>query len=269
LGLMASFGNSASGGSFVRSVMHVAGEELSFSDEPNAQKKVVLDVVAVTLDEKNEVVDEFTRTHTLKVDAQTAARIMRDGFVYTADIPIKKSGSYNFRVAVRDANSKLIGTAGQAVQIPDLKRSDVFLSGLTVSGVDQNGKFETVGPTTAETAITLPTSHATPSIRQFRPGSVVAYAYSVYNARTDKTSGKPNLAVTVNIYRDGKLILPGNENPAQLETQPDWTRISDYGFVRLNPQAEPGDYAVQVIVKDLLGGKNAVTSQWIDLEVKN
>ena len=269
LDLMASFGNSATSGSFVRSVVHVDGPDLTFVDDSNGIKKAVLDVVAVTLNEKNVVVDEFTRTHTVKFDAQTAAKINRDGFDYTTDIPIKKIGSYNFRVAVRDANSKLIGTVGQAVQIPDLKRSDVLISGLTVSGADANGKFETVGPTTAETAISLPSSVSAPSIRQFRPGSVVAYAYTIYNARADKTTGRPNIGITVNLFRDGKLLAPGTESPAQFEDQPDWTRIKDYGYIRLNSQAVPGEYALQVIVRDLLGGKTAVSSQWIDLKVSN
>ena len=153
------------------------------------------------------------------------------------------------------------------VVVTDLRRSDVFLSGLAVSAVDQTGKFETVGATTAETAISLPNSVSTPSIRKFRGGSVIAFAYSVYNARTDKATGRPSLAVTVNLYKDGKVVMPGSENPAQLEAQPDWTRINDYGYLRLRPEIARGDYALQVIVRDLLGGKNSVTSQWIDLEV--
>lgn len=269
ISMMASFGNSSDGNNFVRSIMHVDGSELSFIDEPGGKKKVVLDVVAVTLDEKNDVIDEFTRTHTLRLDASGAERISRDGFVYTTDIPIKKAGNYNFRVAVRDASSKMIGTAGQSVQIPDLKRADVFLSGLSVSGVDQNGKFEAVISTTAENAITLPSSGSTPSIRRFKAGAVVAYAYSIYNSRVDKTTKKPNVAITVNLYKDGNLVVPGKEAPAQFEEQADWKRIHDFGYIRLNPQAEAGEYALQVIVRDLLGGKNSITSQWIDLEVVN
>lgn len=269
ISLIASFGNSATGGNFVRSTMHVDGGELTFIDGGGGQKKAILDVVAVTLNEKNEVVDEFTRTHTLQLDAAGAERLRRDGFVYTTDIPIKKAGNYNFRVAVRDANSKMIGTAGQSVQIPDLKRSDIFLSGLSVSGVDKDGKFEAVGPTTAENAITLPTSGSAPSIRRFRSGAVVAYAYAIYNARLDKATGKPKVAITVNLYKDGKLVVPGTESPPQFEDQPDWTRIIDYGYLRLNAQAEPGEYALQVVVRDLLGGKKAIASQWVDLQVVN
>lgn len=264
--LTAYFGVAPTGENFVRALFHLDGRELTFADDAG-QKKMVLDVVAVTMDEKNDVVDEFNRTHTLKVDAATAARINRDGLIYSTDVPVKKSGSYNFRVAVRDQNSKTLGTAAQIVQIPDLKRSDIFVAGLTVAGVDAAGKFETPAATTAANAITLPNSAAVPAIRQFKRGSVIAYAYSIYNATLSKSAGKPNLAITVNLYKDGKLVSEAQQNTAEMADQKDWSRIHDFAYMRLNANAEPGEYALQIIVRDLLGGKDAVSSQSIDLEV--
>jgi len=37
--------------------------------------------------------------------------------------------------------------------------------------------------------------------------------------------------------------------------------------LRLNQNAQAGDYALQIIVKDLLA--NETTSQWVDFEVTN
>lgn len=264
--LSAFFGNSAQTGNYVRSLMHIDGSALLFTDEPNGQKKAVLDVVAVTMNEKNEVIDDFNRTHTLKFDPATAERIARDGLTYSTDVPIKTPGSYTFRVAVRDGNSKQIGSSSQVVQIPDLKRSDIFLSGVSIAGVDDKGNFERLGPTTAETAIGLPASSAVPSIRRFKRGSIVAYSYSIYNARLDKTTNKPNITLQVNLYKDGKLIAEGAPSPWKPENQADLTRINDFGYMRLT-QTEAGEYALQLIVRDTLGGKDAVSSQWIDFDV--
>ncbi len=264
--LSANYVSGDAGESFVRSLFHVDGRELTFVDD-GGQKKLVIDVVAVTMNEKNEVIDEFNRTHTLKVDPATAARINRDGLVYSTDVAVKKSGSYNFRVAVRDANTKMIGTAAQIVQIPDLKRSEVFVAGLSVAGVDGNGKFERLAPTTAANAITLPSSGATPAIRRFKRGSVIAYSYAIYNAKLSKSAGKPQLAISVNLYKDGKLLVEGKQNTAEIESQTDWSRIRDFAYMRLDATAEPGEYALQIVVRDLLGGKDAVTSQSIDFEV--
>src|SRR5262249_47860994 len=64
IGLTILKGNSASVGNYARTLFHVDGEDLTFLDEPDGAKKVVLDVVAVTLDEHAKLIDEFNRTYT-------------------------------------------------------------------------------------------------------------------------------------------------------------------------------------------------------------
>ncbi len=265
--LSAFFANDAAQGNVVRSLVHLDGGELMFVDDANGFKKAVFDVVAVTLNEKNEVVDEFSRTHTFKIEAAAMPLIKQNGLIYTTDVPIKKAGNYNFRLAVRDAGSKMLGSASQIIQVPDLKKSKIFLSGLTVSQVDANGKFVAPSAVKPENALSLTDSAATPAIRRFRPNSILAYAYTLYNARADKTTNQPKLTVQVNLYRDGKIISEGKPQTPELEKPSDPSRINDYGYLRLNANIEKGDYALQIIVKDLL--TNETTSQWIDFEVGN
>jgi len=62
-------------------------------------------------------------------------------------------------------------------------------------------------------------------------------------------------------------VTEGKPQAAQLEKPTDPMRISDYGYLRLNANTEKGDYALQVVVKDLLSDET--TSQWIDFEVGN
>ena len=267
LQLTAFFGNTSTEGNFVRSLVHLNGDEITFVDDANGYKKAVFDVVAVTLNEKNQVVDEFNRTHTFKIEAAAIPLIKQNGLIYTTDVPVKKAGTYNFRVAVRDASSKSLGSASQVIQVPDLKKDKIFLSGLTVAQVDANGKFPFVSAVKPENALSLTASTAVPAIRQFRRGAILAYAYTLYNAQLDKSTGQPKLSVQMNLYREGKIISEGKPQAADLEKQTDWTRINDYGYLRLNQNAQPGDYALQIIVKDLL--TNETTSQWIDFEVIN
>lgn len=267
LRLSAFFVSDAAQGNVVRSLVHLDGAEIAFVDDVNGMKKAVLDVIAVTLNEKNEVVDEFNRTHTFKIEARAIPFIKQNGLIYTTDVPVKKVGNYNFRLAVRDASSKLLGSASQIIQVPDLKKSKIFLSGLTVSGVDANGKFAAPSAVKPENALSLTDSTAVPAIRRFKPNSILAYAYTLYNAQIDKATNQPKLTVQINLYRDGKIILEGKPQPAQLEKSSDPTRINDYGYMRLDPAIEKGDYALQVIVKDLL--TNETTSQWVDFEIGN
>src|SRR4030095_204964 len=100
LRLSASFANSASEGNFVRAQVHVPGDEITFVDS-NGLKKAVFDVVAVTLDEKNKVVDEFTKTHTFSVEPTHRPFIAKNGLIYSTDVRVMKPGFYNFRVAMR------------------------------------------------------------------------------------------------------------------------------------------------------------------------
>lgn len=267
--LTAYFANSPEAGNYVRSFFHVGGADIKFVDEPGGYKRAILDVVAVTMNEKSEVVDEFTRTHTIKLNAASLDAVRQNGLVYSVDVPIKKAGTYNFRVAVRDS-SGMLGSAGQMVEIPDLRKSHLFLSGLAVTQADAQGKFELPGASTAASAFAVPATTAVYAIRGFRPGAVLAYAYNIYNARIDKASGRPQMTVQVNLYKDGKLVLEGAPQPADFQKQSDWSRIQDFGYMRLKPEMEPGSYTMQVVVKDILADPNkAASSQWVDFDVRD
>ena len=267
LRLSAFFSNAPIVGNFVRALVYLDKNDISFTDEANGNKKLVFDVIAVTMNEKNEVVDEFNRTHTIRVDANSLAIIKRSGLVYTADVPIKKAGNYTFRMAMRDQTSKLLGSASQPVEVPELKKGKLFLSDLTVSGVDATGKFAVPEAVKPEAAFAPPPTADAPAIRQFRPNSFLAYSYRIYNAQIDKTANQPKLTVKIMLYRDGKLISDAAPQPVQLEKQQDAARIKDHGYLRLNPQVQPGDYALQVIVTD--STTNRTSAQWIDFEVVN
>ena len=266
LKLTAFFGNTAAEGSFIRTLVHLDGKQISFVDEPNGLKKGVLDVVAVTLNEKNEVVEEFTRTHTIRFPEANLDDLNRNGLIYSADIPVKKSGFYNFRVAIRDASSRLLGAVGQQIDVPDLKKKNLHLAGLAVGEVTiQNGKPVMSAIDPSQGGFSPVASLSQPAIRKFRPGSILGYAYRIYNADSEKSQQQPKLSVQVRLYKDGEVVTDYPSQVIQLEPQTDLSRLSDYGYMRLAPQMPPGDYALQLLIKDL--NNNRTTSEWIDFEV--
>ena len=246
--------------------MHLDGEQLSFVDEPNGIKKGVFDVVAVTLNEKNEVVDEFNRTHTIRFPTANLANIKQNGLIYRADIPVKKPGAYNFRVAIRDVTSKQLGSAGQQIEVPDLKKNNLLLSALTIGEVAlKDGKPIMPSVERAENGFTPVATVSNPAIRRFRPGAILGYSYKIYNAELDKATRQPKLTVQVRLYREGQVVIEGAPQATQFEPQSHMTRLSDFGYLRLQAEALAGDYALQVVIKDLKA--NETTSQWIDFEV--
>ncbi len=128
--LTASFNDRPGVGPVVRTMLHVDGRGMSFKDESNGWKRLVLDVAAATIGENGKVADEFTRTHTVRLDPEAARVVRENGIVYTADVPIKKPGAYQFRIVVRDQASQRIGSASQFIEAPDLKKGQLALSGI-------------------------------------------------------------------------------------------------------------------------------------------
>ncbi len=264
--ITAFFANSAAEGNFVKTLLSLDGNQLTFIDEPNGMKKAVFDVIAVTFNEKNEVIDEFNRKHTVKFPAKELEKVQQNGLVYSADVPVKNAGVYNFRVAVRDETSKLLGSAGQQIDVPKLKKNNVYLSGLTLGEVlieDEKPILPSVEKTEDGFSAVFDTSN--PAIRRFRAGVVLGYQYKIYNAQIAKTSQKPDLSMQLILFKDGQAVLNQPPQPIALEPQTDLTRIFDYGYLQLPPKTQPGDYILQIVIKDLQ--TKETSSQSIDFEV--
>jgi VWFA-related protein len=260
LQLTAFFANTTVKGNFVQTSLHIDGKEISFASNSDATQKAVFDVIAVTLDEKNKPVDEFNRTYTVKIPKANLPTIQQNGLIFSADIPIKKAGVYSYRIAVRDVNSKMIGSAGQQIEVPNLKKNKIFLSGLTLGEVIlQDGKPLTPSANKTEEGFAPVTKRSIPAIRQFTPGTILGYSYQIYNAVQHK------LTVQIRLYNNGKVILDNAPQPIHPEASTDSSRINDYAYMRLPPTIAPGDYALQIIIRDLQS--NETTSQWIDFEV--
>ena len=268
LKLTAFFGNTATEGSFIRTLLHLDGNQISFIDEPNGLKKGVFDVVAVTLNEKNEVIEEFNRTHTIRFPEANLEDINRNGLLYSADVPVAQSGFYNFRVAIRDASSRLLGSAGQQIEVPHLKKRKLHLGGLEVGEVKiENGKPARSLIEPSQGRFSPVSSLSEPAIRKFRSGSILVYSYRIYNAALAKSSQQPNLSIQVRLYKDGEVVTDYPMQVIKLEPQTDLSRLADYGYLRLAPEMAPGEYALQLVIKDL--NDKRTTSDWIDFEVVN
>jgi VWFA-related protein len=254
-------------GSFVRTLFYLNGQDLTLVDEPNGMIKLSLDVVTVTLDEKNKVVSEFNRTHTTRLPKQAAATILQNGFVYSADIPLEKKGAYSFRIAVRDVVSKRIASASDFIEVPDAKKETFYMSGLITAENGQNGIPIFPAEKDTDKALSPITNLSNPAVRQYRSGDSLFYAYTVYNPKIDKTSKKPNITTQIRLFRDGNLLVEGKENPIELDNQTNLARIYDKGSIRITSGVQAGEYILQIVVKDKL--TNKTSTQFIDFEVIN
>src|ERR1044072_9479497 len=135
LHLTSLFGHDRKEGPFVRSLIHIDGRDLTFTQQPHGTYKSTIDVVALTFGVKGLIVNESNVAHTLTLKEDAYKSLMQAGLVYNLVIPTKKPGGYQLRVAVRDTSSERTGSASQYVEVPDVKKGRLALSGLVIKSV--------------------------------------------------------------------------------------------------------------------------------------
>jgi hypothetical protein len=265
LRLTSLFMNDSTKGSIMRSLLQVDPHDLTITEEPTKSHKVILDVVALNFADNGRVVDQFAQTQALDIQPEAYAAVLRDGLIYEFDVPIKQPGAYQLRIAVRDATSGRVGAAGQFVEVPDLSKDRLALSGIIVNGTlaaPADGSTTAVAPD--------PGQQAGAALRRLRTGMILNYGYTIYNARIDSATNAPQLQTQMRLFRDGKQVFAGKVLPYALRSQADLKRLQAGGRIHLGPELVPGAYVLQVMVTDLLGKDPFRTStQWIDFEISN
>lgn len=267
LRLNALFGNDAKAGSFIRSLIHVNARDLKFTDEPDGMKKAVFDVVAYTFGDNGVPVDYINKTYTMRIknDSQEHRQILEKGFVYNINVPIKKPGAYQLRVALRDAQDEKIGSANQFVEVPNLKKERLTLSGVVLQNMTLE-QYEKDSQAEVQREVDPQTDTA---LRRFRRNSVLQYGYVIYNARLDGAN-RPQLTTQMRLFRDGKPVFESKPAPFDLTQQPDMQRLNFGSAISLPNSLPLGDYILQVIVTDALAKeKRRVATQWIEFELVN
>jgi hypothetical protein len=109
-----------------------------------------------------------------------------------------KPGEYQLGVAVRDPRVERVGSASQFIDVPDISRNRLTLSGVVISGFDpltarrapsrdpnNEGLIEAIDPAT------------TPAVRMLTRGTYLDYGFLIYNAELDPATKKPQLETQV------------------------------------------------------------------------
>jgi VWFA-related protein len=261
------FGNDPAAGSYLRVLLHINSQNLTFSAQPNGSRRAVMDVVAVNFGSEGKVVDQFSDTQTIDVRDDAYLQMLKDGLVFILNVPTKKPGPMQLRVGVRDAASERIGSASQFVQAPDLSKNRLALSGLYVSGSNQE-PANSASAGREEKKASGVDAMAGPAVRRLRQGMILNYAYTIYNAQLDN-AGHPQLQTQMRLFREGKEVFTGKLSPFNVLQQTDLKRLDAGGGLLVGSNLSPGEYVLQVTVTDVLAknkGQSTAT-QWIDFEI--
>jgi hypothetical protein len=174
--------------------------------------------------------------------------VERDGIVYVQRLPVKKPGAYQFRVTLRDLGSNQIGSASHFIEVPDLNKGRLALSGIVLEGAGAAGQ-KTTG------------ARSGPAVREVHGGMQLSYSPFIYNARLDQRSGRPQLETRMRLCHEGRIMYEGKvkqESPSDLEGKEE-KRFQVKGEMQLSNKVTPGDYLLQYIVTDCLAKKDHAT----------
>lgn len=269
LQLTSIFGNDAASGSYVRSFLHIRPQDLTFSPESDGNHKIEFDLLAITFGDTDKPIDQVSKTFKTQYRDAEYQNVLRTGIVYQTTVPIKKAGAYQLRVAVRDVASGRIGSASQFIEVPDLTKDHLVLSGIAAFGTDPAGlSNQPAGNHSANATLTPDEDpEAGAATRRLRKGMVLSYGCYIYNAQIDRATRRPQLKTRVRLFRDGQPVFTGDA----LTYQPagdDLRRLPLTGALQLGSGMPPGEYVLQVIVTDALAKeRQRIATQWIDFTI--
>lgn len=262
---------------FLNSYVFVDAKDLTFTDEPDGGKKAVFDILAISFGDNGVPVDQISKTYTMNIKKDGIESFLKNGFVYYFIFPVKKPGAYQMRVAIRDHESKKVGSASQFIEVPKLKKDRLTLSGIVLENLTFEQWEKTNKPEKANQSVANGKTNDTEkdetdplidtALRQFKNGSVLKYGFEIYNAKTEKAV-RPQLEMKSRIIYNEKIIYEGENTPIDLTNQNNLGITIANGALSLGTDMKLGDYILQIIVTDKLAKeKRQVATQFVQFEI--
>ncbi len=273
LSLEAVFREDVKGKLGILSLLHIDLKDLTFTEEKDGSRKGSFDLLAVNFGDNGVPLDTFSKTFSITVKPERYADTIADGIVYSFEVPVKKAGAYQLRVAVVDSSTQKVGSATRFIQVPEIRKNRLVLSGIILDNVSvaewereaQTGS----APGSESVSEEGLTASADTALRRFRRGSILKYSLEAYGVAMN--SGKePGILFRTRLIHDGKVIFEGKDSPVMQESIGGSGIPVIVGALVIPAGLEPGDYALQVIVTvKPAKGKPKIASQFVQFEVVN
>jgi hypothetical protein len=244
-------------------MFHFDARDLKFIRVNDGSPQAQIDTFAVTFDADGRSVASTDKIWALRVEDHDYEELLKRGMVYSLHLPVKQPGAYQMRIVLRDSNSEQVGSATQFIEVPDIAKGQLALSGLILAGEHAR---QTGAEDLAEGAITGD-PNLSPAVRIFKPGTVIHYSFEILNAHPDNNK-KFQLDVQTRLFQEGQQVYAGTAGAVNGDGQKDPKHLAVSGRMQLG-KAVPGHYALQVIVTDKLAkAKCRIAAQAMDFEVR-
>lgn len=245
----------------IRSLLYFDANDLTFVDDGDGWKKAEVGLFAMLFGDNGELLEKVGRTQTLRLRGKTLEAALRNGFVFTLDLPAKKTGAYQIKAAVRDNATQKIGSGSQFIETPKIEKDRIALSGLVLNGLENR----TVPNSSAQLALSEAPS-ASPAVREFAKDGGLSVSCFVYNPVVHPQTRQPAVTAQIKVFKDGKEVFAGNS----FSVPPNPSGVLELSrAIGFSSDFEPGEYSALVIVTDLYqtDSKRKTASQWLDFTI--
>lgn len=252
------FGHSQKTGYFIHSFLHIDGDDLVFN-EKDGEMTATFDILAISYGDNGAPVDKINLVGSTKVRPEHLERAKRDGVAYSFIFPLKKPGALQMRIAVMDRASGEVGSANTFIDVPNLKKEGVLLSGILLENISKKIWTDVAAGNPRPGASDPRYSTA---IRRFGRGTVLRFGGNLMNV---KAAG---VRLQGRVFHERKLVFEGPERIL------DPTAVNTYNegvfndAIELGEKLLPGDYVLQVVVTDAAAkAKRRIATQYVQFEV--
>jgi hypothetical protein len=234
----------------VELAIHVDARDVTFVKGLDGKYRATLDTATALFDQDGQSAKEAVRSFQVQLPEESFQRYHTYGFDYTVVLPVAREGSYQARALIRDAASGRIGSARQFVKVAEWKDGKLAMSSIVVRGEGEAG-------------VSDPLESGT--IRSFRAGRTIAYAYNLFNVAADAEK-RSEIETKTELWRDGVKVYNTDARPLAFPPSETPGRRGLSGTLAVSADMVPGAYVLRIVVTDKLT-KRAV-SQTMDFEVR-
>ncbi len=249
----------ASGGSGALINTHIDAKAL---DLPlmNGTHQSALDLLVALFDEKGKLAASFSERISFNIRPERLENALKHGMSYRRLTQLKP-GFYQARVAVREEGSARLGSASKWVEIPDLGKKQLTLSGvLLASGEEEPQNLQNPQAANAQEGYTPQPASAS---RRFKRGGAVDFMVFAYNAKIEKNA--TDLVIQSQVYSGSKLVYASPLAKMNTPENADLQRIPYAARVSLEDFTS-GPYELRLVVIDRLTKATAFRRVYFTVE---
>lgn len=223
---------------------HINAANLAF-EEHQGRHRAVVELGGYVFDERGKIAASFNERINLNSKPETLSQIIRLGFNHRRLLELKP-GFYQARVVVREAKTGRLGSAFNWLEVPDLSKQQLALSGIFLTEPGQSA-LQDLSNTPAKPNEAYTPRPASAS-RRFKTGGDMDFLLFVYNAKAENSAVE--LTTQAQLYSGSTLVYASPPVKMAVTPDTDLRRIPYAARVPLKGYP-PGAYELRVAVTDL------------------